>query len=69
MKSIVFTCLFFLAATMSLQAQTFNLDQYNKERLKISKNGMYVLSGWAVGSMVWGGVGWPGALLMGYWQA
>jgi len=58
MKSILFAFLFSLAASSSLKAQTFNLDQYNKERLKISKNGMYVLGGWAVGSMVWGGIGW-----------
>ena len=58
MKAFFLVCLLIAATTIRLQAQNFDLDKFNKERLAISKKSMYVLGSWAVGSMVWGGVGW-----------
>lgn len=43
----------FLIISFSIYAQgEFTLESFNAERLKLTKDGMYVLGGWAVGNML-----------------
>ena len=55
MKSFLFTCCFaFFALTGSAQ---FNLQQFNKERVQITKNGMLALGGWSAANIITGAIG------------
>ncbi len=46
-----------LIAAVTLTAQPLDLDAWNRERLKTSQVGMFVLGGWAVGNMAAGALG------------
>jgi hypothetical protein len=61
MKAFLSVCLLIVASSALSQAPAFDLDKYNKERVKITKNSMLVLGSWAVGNIIWGGVGWAGS--------
>lgn len=46
-----------LALSMTLTAQPVDLESWNRDRLKTSRVGMFVLGGWAVANMGVGAVG------------
>lgn len=53
--------LFLFAATffaLPIFAQDYSLDDFNKERTKISRNGLYGLAGWSAVNFVVSGIGW-----------
>lgn len=55
-KSLFF--LFFLLGSFSLLAQDIPvLQDFNQTRVDYNKQGMLILGSWAVGNMVWGGIG------------
>jgi len=55
-KSLLF--LFFLFGSFSLLAQDIPvLQDFNQTRVDYNKQGMLILGSWAVGNMVWGGIG------------
>ena len=55
MKRYLLAC-FILISCFSATAQ-FNLEQFNKERLQLTKNGMLVLGGWSAANIISGGIG------------
>jgi hypothetical protein len=55
MKKYVFAC-FLVICCFSATAQ-FNLEQFNKERSQLTKNGMLVLGSWSVANIITGGIG------------
>jgi len=55
MKSYLLGCII-LISCFAASAQ-FKLEEYNKERLQLTKNGMLVLGGWSAANIIWGGIG------------
>lgn len=51
------TCFVLLALDAAGQGLNDQLKDYNRQRIELNKNGMLVLSGWAITNMVVGGVG------------
>lgn len=47
-----------LGAVYAQNVPQQELDQFNKERVNITKHGMYALGGWAVANFAVSGVGW-----------
>lgn len=50
--------LLFCLVTLPLVAQDFPaLQDFNQTRLEYNRSGMLILGSWAIGNMVWGGIG------------
>lgn len=57
-KRVLLFFLVFGLSTLSILAQEVpDLQVFNASRLDYNKNGMLILGSWAVGNMVWGGIG------------
>ncbi len=56
LKSVLFL-FFFLLAFPILAQEIPALADFNQTRLDYNRNGMLILGSWAVGNMVWGGIG------------
>src|SRR6478752_4157771 len=55
MKKYLLACFIFISC-FSSSAQ-LNLEQFNRERLQLTKNGMLVLGGWSAVNIISGGIG------------
>lgn len=55
MKRTLYILTFLCFGSLTVQAQ-YDLDQLYDDQLKMNRQGMTVLGGWAVSNMVWGGV-------------
>lgn len=47
-----------LFAFGNMQAQEYNIDKFNEERIKISRTGLYSLAGWSAANFIVSGIGW-----------
>jgi hypothetical protein len=56
MKYILLISFAFFLGSATAQTAMPDFNEFNKKREKISRNGMYVLGGWAVGNMAYSGV-------------
>jgi hypothetical protein len=57
MKNLFFATTFILML-FNLNAQEYNIDQFNAERVKISRVGLYGLAGWSAANFIVSGIGW-----------
>jgi hypothetical protein len=55
---ITFILMVFYIASQAQNIPQQELDQFNKERVNITKHGMYALGGWAVANFAVSGAGW-----------
>jgi hypothetical protein len=56
LRTLLFLALFFIAFE-SLSQEIPALESFNQTRLDYNQKGMLILGSWAVGNMIWGGIG------------
>ncbi|WP_144602614.1 DUF6992 family protein [Algoriphagus algorifonticola] len=56
LRTLLFLALFFIAFE-SLSQEIPALETFNQTRLDYNQKGMLILGSWAVGNMIWGGIG------------